>query len=150
MRNFNYEALQHYYLENSCEFSNPFPTEWSGLFQIELFKEFLVGTNIHFLCKQLGIDQNIKTTSSTTKYPVAVRVPAGLCGVATVEVTLPSGTPGTPGSGVSLEFYVIPESNLLTCPYHHANQLGLSATHEIFNGGPAYLVNLGECSVAFV
>ncbi|WP_455665057.1 hypothetical protein [Phocaeicola sp.] len=150
MRNFSYQVGRLNYLESSCEFSNCFDVAKSGILEVQLIKDFPAGTKLHVVCKQLNKDEYIEVVAGVRNYPIAVVVAPHLRGVATAELTLPAGCPGVQGSGMKFIFYVTPDSDsLLNCPHYHAHQLNLPTTHEIFKGGPAYLIKVGECSVVF-
>lgn len=133
MRNFVIVSGVRYFLENACEFSNPYGVDCSGLFDLKMIGRFPAGTRIEFQCLQLGIDQEKVLEEDVTEYtwPLSAFIPANTVGVATYRIALPEGQEGEPGAYAALQFYVVPERR------------GMNAA------GPPRLIKVGQCTVAF-
>lgn len=152
MRNFSVIPGPRFYLENSCEFSNPMTTKISGAFEITLGGKFPAGTQISFICKQLCLEKEIVLKSDAEAYSDYIHaacVPESSRGIATLKVSLPKDSEGEKGAYASLTFYVLEKGRKLLYPHIQTLALNSHAMKPLDESENGQLVKVGQCTVSF-
>lgn len=151
MRNFAKVSGPRYYLENSCEFSNPKKDKTSGLFEIQLGGKFPAGTQILFYSRQLDIEHTTVLDKETTQYSECVPtvIPAESRGIATLKIVLPEGQEGEKGGYATLVFSVWEEGTKLEYPNVQALNMDSKDMSQTFRKDYGCLIKAGQCTVAF-